>query len=113
GSRSRVSIVDEHHAVSDEHLVLDRYPLADERMRGDLAACADDRSLLNLDERPNLGGGSHTTSIQVHEVRVKDEDIIADEDVGSNRHVPSILFENGAGVESWCRLANILGRLPK
>src|SRR2546426_2344312 len=54
GGRARIAIVDEHHAVTDEDLVLDRHPLAQERMRGDLAPGADAHALLNLDERTDL-----------------------------------------------------------
>jgi hypothetical protein len=48
---TRVQIVDEHHAVPHEDLVLDRHTFADEGMALDLAPRADHDVLLDLDER--------------------------------------------------------------
>ena len=56
GRRRRpwMAIVDEHHAVSDEHLVFDGHAFADEGVRRNLATAADHGVLLNLDERADL-----------------------------------------------------------
>ena len=48
--RARALVVDEHHAVPDEHLVLDLDARADERVALDLAARADRDAALDLDE---------------------------------------------------------------
>jgi hypothetical protein len=52
--RARMAVVDEHHAVADEHLVFDRDPLADEGVRRNLAAGSNGRVLLNLDKCADL-----------------------------------------------------------
>ena len=49
-------VVDEHHAVADEHLVLDRHAVADERVALDLAARAD---------RPRRAGSRRTVPMRV------------------------------------------------
>ena len=41
GRGPRIRVVDEHHAVADEHVVLDRHPFADEGVARNLAAAAD------------------------------------------------------------------------
>jgi hypothetical protein len=67
-------IVDEHHAVADEDLVLDRHAFADERMRFDLAARADRHALLDLDERADAAAVAHRAAVQVDEIGMKDRD---------------------------------------
>src|SRR5207244_10258563 len=51
--RARIAIVDEHDAVPDEHCVLDHHAFADEAVRRNLAARADDGVLLDLNEGPH------------------------------------------------------------
>ena len=69
GRRPRIRVVDEHHAVADEDMVLDRDALADERVARDLAAPADRRVLLNLDERADLGLVADRAAVEVDELR--------------------------------------------
>ncbi len=79
GRRSRVLVVDEHHAVPDEHLVLDRHTVADERMALDLAVRADHRTALNLDERADPRVVADPAPVEVRE-RL-DDDLVAELDV--------------------------------
>jgi hypothetical protein len=48
--RAREAVVGEQHPVTHEHLVFDRYAVAQERVTGDLAARTDDGAALDLDE---------------------------------------------------------------
>src|SRR5687767_11508030 len=49
--RAGMLVVNEDHAMPDEHLVADGHPLADEGVALDLAARADRATPLDLDER--------------------------------------------------------------
>jgi hypothetical protein len=62
-----VPIVDEHHAMADENFVFDRDPGTYERVTRDLAALADMRVALNLDERAQLRRVSDAASVKVYE----------------------------------------------
>ena len=72
GDGARVGIVDECHAVTDEDVVFDGHPFADERMAGNLAVVADLRILLDLDERADFRVVTHFTAVQVDEFRQPD-----------------------------------------
>src|SRR5262245_5234494 len=65
GRGPRVEVVDEHDAVADEYLVLDRHALADERVARDLAPGADRGVLLNLHERPDPRVVADPAAVQV------------------------------------------------
>src|SRR5262249_44963888 len=84
--RLRAKVVGEHHAVADEHLVLDRDALADEGMRGDLAARADGCVLLDLDERADARVVPDRAAVQVHQRRVEDLHVLPEPDRISDRH---------------------------
>ena len=64
---ARGLVVDEHHSVADEDLVLDRDAVADERVALDLAASADDRAALDLDERADPGLVSDRAAVEIRE----------------------------------------------
>ena len=64
-----IRVVDEHHAVADEHVVLDRDAFADERVARNLAAPADGGVLLDLDERADLGVVADLAAVEVDELR--------------------------------------------
>src|SRR5204863_2879452 len=49
--RSRISIVDERHAMSDKHLILDLDPFADEGVAGNFHPAPHRGAALNLDKR--------------------------------------------------------------
>src|SRR3954447_4016341 len=65
--RARTAVVDEHHAVPDEDLVLDVDAAADERMTLDLATCPDRCVALDLDERPDAGAVADPAAVEVCE----------------------------------------------
>ena len=66
--RARIGVVDERHAVADEHVVLDRHAFADEGVARDLAARADRGVLLDFDERADLGLVADLAAVQVDEL---------------------------------------------
>ena len=78
--RAGVNVVREHHAVPDEDLVLDRDPLADERVRRDLAMGADRCVLLNLDEGADLRLVTDLAAVKIDERFMEDSDIAAEID---------------------------------
>ena len=84
--RARISIVREHDAVADEDLVFDDHALANERVRRDLAAGADQRFLLNLDERADLGFVADRATVEIDERRLRNTDIRAERNVVGNGH---------------------------
>ena len=86
GGGAGIKVVGEDDAVPDEDLVLDLDPFADERMRGDLAPPANDRILLNLNERPDPGAAADAAPVQVDKVLVKNNDAILENDRLGNRH---------------------------
>jgi hypothetical protein len=68
GSGPRIAVVDEHHAVADEDVVLDRDAFADESVARDLAALADSCILLDFDERADLGFIADLATVQIDEL---------------------------------------------
>jgi hypothetical protein len=64
---SRIAVIDECHAVSDENAVLDRYPFADEGVTRYLAALPDFCALLDLDERPDLCFIADLATVEIDE----------------------------------------------
>src|SRR5712692_5511562 len=65
--RARKAIVDEHHAVADEHLIFDNDAGADEAVARDFAAPADRRAPLDLDERADARVGADLAAVQIDE----------------------------------------------
>ena len=65
--RGRALVVDEHDAVPDEDLVLDRDAVADERVALDLAARADRGAALDLDERADSRVVADRAAVEVRE----------------------------------------------
>src|SRR2546425_2811162 len=80
GGGPGIAIVDERHAVADEHLVLERHALADEGVARHLAAAADAGALLDLDEGPDLGAVADLAAVEVDEL--VEDDVLAELDVG-------------------------------
>ena len=83
---ARPAVVDEHHAVTDEHVVLDRHAFADEGVRRNLAAATDDRVLLNLDEGADLRVVADPAAVEIDERRVEDRHAGSKDDIGGYRH---------------------------
>src|SRR5262245_50879916 len=78
--------------MADKHFVLDFDAFADERMRRDLAERTDRRVLLKRDKGPDLRIVANLASIQVHQIRVVNDDVAAEPDRWRDRHqspVPS------------------------
>jgi hypothetical protein len=55
--------------MTDEDVVLDHDPFANEGVTGNLATFSDGRVFLDLDERTNLGFVADLASVQVDELR--------------------------------------------
>src|ERR1043166_9179872 len=66
--RARHTVVDEGDAITDKDFVFDRHRFADEGMRGNLAAPADARIFLNLDESANPGAVADFAAVEIYEV---------------------------------------------
>jgi hypothetical protein len=77
---ARVVIIDEHHTVADEDLVLDRHSLTDERMALNLAPRANLGVRLNFNKGPNPGFVADFAAVEVDE-RVE-HDILGQPDIG-------------------------------
>ena len=67
GGGPRVLVVDEHHAVADEDLVLDGHAFADEGVAGDLDPAADAGAFLDFDEGADLALVTDLAAIEVDE----------------------------------------------
>src|SRR5439155_12354633 len=65
--RSRIRVVDERDAVSDEDLVLDSHAFTDEGVARDLAASTDGGILLDFDEGSNFGFVADFAAVQIDE----------------------------------------------
>src|SRR6516162_7207404 len=75
----RALIVRKHDTVTDENIVFYRHPLADKRMRRDLAILANNHPLLYLYECRDPGMITYLTLIQVDEI--KNPDILSDKNI--------------------------------
>src|SRR4051794_1731356 len=73
-----ISIVDEHDAVSNKHAVIDCDPRANECVTGYFAVLSDGRIALNLHKCTNFRAVSYPAPVQIHEVRLKNSDILSD-----------------------------------
>ena len=78
--------------MSDEHLVLDGHALADETMRGYLAARADLGADLDFDKGADPRVVTNLASVQIHDIRMKDPHIAAELDVLRYGHLNSYPF---------------------
>jgi hypothetical protein len=74
-----VLVVDEHHAVTDEDLVIDLDAVADERVALDTATGTDPGTPLDLDVRAHPGVVSDRATIEIGEL--KDDDPVTEGDV--------------------------------
>src|SRR4051812_33241308 len=79
-------IVDEHNAMAYEYLIFDGYALANEGVRGDLAAVTNYDSLLYLDEGTDFGIVPDLTSVQVHKSGMKNLYILSKINIICDRH---------------------------
>jgi hypothetical protein len=64
--RAWITIVNEDHPMTNEHLVLYCYPGADERVTRDLATVANGCVALNLDESTQASVISHDAAVEIH-----------------------------------------------
>src|SRR5690606_27598159 len=71
---------------TDEYVVLDGDALADETVRRDLASLADRGTTLYFHECADSALVADRTPIEVDQLRVKDLDALAKQDVLGNRH---------------------------
>jgi len=81
-----VPIVDENNTMTEEYIVFDCNPFAQEAVRGNLAACADVDAALNFHERPNRGVAADPTAVKVDQVPVVQNHARFQYDVGCHRH---------------------------
>ena len=65
--RARIAVIGKHHPVADEYLVLDGHSLANKRVAGDLAACADPDSLLDFHEATDASLIADFAAVEIHE----------------------------------------------
>src|SRR5271157_5485936 len=65
--RPRITVVDEHHPMTDEDVVLDGHSLADERVARDLARLANFGILLHFDKCADLCLISNFTTVEIDE----------------------------------------------
>jgi hypothetical protein len=86
GRRLRVEIVDEHDAVSNENVILNRHPFADERVRRNLAPASDEGVLLNLNERSDFGVVAERAAVEIDQIWLEDLDSTTQDNVGRNWH---------------------------
>ena len=103
GGRPWVKIVDEHHSVSHEHVILDRDSFADESVRGNLAPASNECLFLNLDEGSNLGVIPQRAAVEIHQVRLENPDSLSQNNVGGNWHkdycIRRCLFNGKDGID--------------
>jgi hypothetical protein len=71
-SCTRMSIIYEHHAMTNKALILDRYAFADETMRADLTFFADFHAILNFDERPDPRMVPEFTAVDIAKAKKPD-----------------------------------------
>src|SRR5262249_55882486 len=74
--RPRVGVVDEHHAVTDEHAVLYGDAFTDEGVARDLAAGSDGGALLDLHERADPRAAADAAPVEVDELRMEHDDTL-------------------------------------
>src|SRR5690242_16161631 len=67
---TRFEVVDEHHAMTDEDVVLERHAFAQEAVRRNLAASPDAYIPLYLSEGSDARLRTYYASVQIHELRV-------------------------------------------
>ena len=73
-------VVDESNIMSHKHFVLDDHAFTDKGVTGDLAALADPRVFLDLNEGPDFRIVADVASVEVGEP--EDTDVLAEFDVG-------------------------------
>src|SRR5262249_19371163 len=79
---SRIEIVGEHHAVSDEHIVFERDSIAEKRMTLDHAVTPDDGAACDLDERPDERVIADLAPEHVDELGCENANVLPQLDVG-------------------------------
>jgi hypothetical protein len=83
---------------SDECAVVDPDSRWDERKRLDLDVPAENGAPLDLDERGNLAPVADLAAVEVHQLRVRDDDAPAQGDAGEIRPEPSHLLTSVVAV---------------
>src|SRR5207247_5447849 len=84
-NRLRIAIVGEADVRSDEDSIFDRHAGRDEHEGLDFDPATKHRAALDLDERGNLAPGADLASVQVHQLGVEDDDVLAQVDVGCDQ----------------------------
>jgi hypothetical protein len=64
----RIAVVNEHHAMADENVILDRDALANKGVARDFAPLADRCVFLDLNEGADLGLIANLASVEVDEL---------------------------------------------
>ena len=73
--------------MSDEDFILCRDSFANERMRGDFASGTDDCGRLNLHKGTNRSLIPHLATVEVHELRLRNSYVAAEQHVGGDGHL--------------------------
>jgi hypothetical protein len=81
GRGAWVSVIGEHHAVPDKHLIFNGNTLADECVRRNFATFADLDTALNFHKCTDARVGADRTSIKVNEIRVRNSYAIFEENI--------------------------------
>ena len=85
GRRSRIGVVDEHHAVADEDVILDRHALADEGVARDLAPPAN-AGMPSGSRRTRQSWFRHRSRSRTRLMNLRELDVLPELDVGRNAH---------------------------
>ena len=84
---ARIAVIGKHHAMADEHLVLNDHTFANKCMRGNLAPRADRSVLLNFDERADPGLVTYAAAVEIDLVWMIYLDVAAKHHRIRNRHL--------------------------
>ena len=84
--RTRLLVIDEDHSVTDENFILEREAFAKKAVGRNLAAGPNPHITLDLDERPDRRLGANCAPVEVHELRMMNNNSSTKLDIISNRH---------------------------
>jgi hypothetical protein len=85
-SCARIQVVDEHDSVADKYIVFDGDPFTNKSVGRNLAALADSRVFLDLDEGPDLGLVAYLAAVEIDQIRLEDGYSVAQDNVGRDWH---------------------------
>jgi hypothetical protein len=86
GGGTGESVINKHHAMTDEHLIFDNDAFADKGMRRNFTAFADLDCSLDFDKRANACLGPNRTSVEVNEVGMKNSHPLTEHNIGTYGH---------------------------